>query len=139
VRDLPLERDARPAQLGVEAQTEKLDVLRVREEVLRRGHVVPAHENAGLRAGRRHDDGYAAVVIDEVEAELGSAEGRRDEPEGGSVLTAVLGLAVGAARHGHADRAAADGGWPTGIESGAEPKPSITFVAPAPARSVVLK
>ncbi len=31
------------------------------------------------------------------------------------------------------------GAWPTATESGTEPKPSMTFVAPAPARSVVLK
>ncbi len=70
----------------------------------RRG-VVPRRQDARRRAGLRHDERQAAVVVHEVEPELAAAQRRREEPQRRPVLAAVLGLPIRALGHGRPHRA----------------------------------
>ena len=105
VRDFALQRDARPAELRVEAAADELDVLRVDEEVVG-GRGVVAGEQPVLGARVRPEERQAAVVVQEVEAELRVAEPRSRRAQRHAVLPVVAGLDVVAAlRHRGAHRA----------------------------------
>ena len=88
-RHLALHRPAAGAQLGVEAQAQQLDVFRVLDEITGASGVVTGGKPLG-GAGDGAYYGQPAVVVDEVEAELG-----RRRKTVNKIVTVTAGTEIG--------------------------------------------